>query len=440
LTAEPRSDQLLGKLTAAFGGQIGIFLFGFGSQVLLARALGPEGKGAFSLVVLVVVTVSMVVHGSLGAANAHFIGRYPAYRPAIVGNSFVWALGFGGLVLLLFLTVADRVLPEIFPNIDPSLVKKTVPVLPLLMLLEYSSLIVMGQNRIVRYSSIVTSREFLFLFGLAVSTAFGVLTPRGALVLWMTAAGLMALFSAWSAWSGGDYKLKLDAKVWAATARYSAQAHIANLSGFLKMRADMLIMGYYLTVAEIGYYSVAFAILQGLWYLPTSVAQVLIPHISWRGDGVGDAVTPRLCRITFFLNLVIGLLIGLFGKIGIKLVFGADFLPAYPALLIILPGAVLFSLAKLLSGYLGGKGLPKYSMVISVIVLTLNVAVNLVLIPAWRIRGAALTASITHSIAGAMFLWAFKRESGVSLRESLVIRADDFRLLRVALFKTRTVK
>ena len=433
MTILPRFGQLPGKLVAAFGGQIGVFLFGFAAQIVLARSLGPEGKGFFTLVITVVNIFFTFIHGSLGSANSHFTGRQPRWAAAIFGNSVTIALVVGGSVVLLFLNFAGGILPQILPKVDLSLVKATIIVLPFLLLLDYSGMIVMGQDRIARFSLILTSREFLFVTTSLLLLILSGLHVQDALQAWVSVAVFISLFACWSAWAGGGFKFQVKPLVWASMAKFSVQAHVANLTTFLKMRADMLIMAYFMSVTDVGYYSIAIAIVAALWYLPASVAQVLIPHISHRDNSAGDILTPRLCRITVFVNIIVGFLIGRFGWIAIKVIFGEQFLPAFPALLILLPGAVLFSLAKLLSGDLGGRGLPRYAMVISTIVMFINIGVNLVLIPLWGIKGAALTASFTHALAGLMFLWAFSHESGVAFKDALIIKRDDFQLLHDAI-------
>ncbi|MDP8238979.1 MAG: polysaccharide biosynthesis C-terminal domain-containing protein [Candidatus Hatepunaea meridiana] len=429
------SGKLYGKLIAAFSGQIGVFIFGFAIQIILARTLGPEGKGVFSLVTLIVTVLYMFVHGSLGAADAHFSGRFPKWGPAIFGNNVTIALLTGGAIVLFFLTFSERFMPAIQPNVDLSLTNATVIVLPFLILFEYSISTILGQDRIGRYSLILSTKELLFLVSLFILLLSGFLSVQTALLAWVVVAILIALYAAWSAWSGVGFKFKIDLKVLLPMAKYSLQGHIANLSSFLKMNSDKLIMAYFLDVEEVGYYSVAVAIVSVLYHLPSSVSQVLVPFISWRDNHAGDILTPQLCRITFFLTIIIGLMIGVFGWIGIMLFFSSKFIPAYPALIILLPGAVILSLAKLLAGDLSGRGKPQYAMVISVIVVIINIGANLILIPLWQMKGAAVTASFTHAMTGLMFLWAFKRESGVAYVEALLIKGSDFRQIYQALIK-----
>ncbi len=435
-TPKPEEGSISGKLASAFGGQIGVFLFGFLAQAILAQSLGAEGKGAFSLVILIVVLIHQFVHGSFSGANSHFTGRYPHSGPGIVGNSLFIAILSGSIVTLLFRHNAGWILSRAYPEVDVSLVKVTLLSLTALLLLEYSIGIVRGQDRIARFSFTLALREFLFVAGLSVLLLFDLLSVASALTLWVAIATVVALFAFWSAFSGMQFRLKLDYPLFASMAKYAVQAHSANLSSFLRMRLDMFILALYLDMKTIGYYSITFAIIQFLTYLPRSVSQVLGPHISWRQDSAGDRVTPILCRVTFFISFICGLGLIALGYPMIMIVFGSEFLPAYLPLVFMVPGAVVHTLATSLAGDLAGRGKPQYAMKISVVMLILNVAMNFTLIPPFGMIGAALSASVTQAIAGLLFLWAFRKESKVSLLKTVIIQREDVKML-VRLIKTK---
>lgn len=428
-TPKPEEGSLISKLASAFGGQIGAFLFGFLAQMILAQNLGAAGKGAFSLVILIVVLIHQFIHGSFESANSHFTGRFPESGPSIVGNSLLLALVTGLTVTVLFRNNAEWILARTYPDVDLSLVKLTLLTLTPLLLLEYSSGIVRGQDRIGRSSFILAVRELLFVAGLAILLLVEQLTVGTALALWVTTAVVVALFAFWSAWSGMRFQINLNFPLYVRMWKYAVQGHTANLTGFLRMRLDMFILALYLDMESIGYYSITFAIIQLLAYLPRAVSQVLVPHISWRQDSAGDRITPILCRTTFFVSFLCGLGMIALGYPVIVFVFGIEFAPAYMPLVVMVPGAVVHTLATSLAGDLAGRGKPQYAMKISAVMLVMNVAVNFALIPTLGMIGAAIAASVTQAVAGLLFLLAFRKESGVPLLTTLIVQRDDVVML-----------
>jgi len=435
----PNKGSITKKLTASFSGQIGIFLFGFISQVILANGLGVDGKGTFSLVLLIVTLIFQFSHGSLSSANAHYTGRFPKNAAGIIGNSFIIAIVMGGILTWIVIGQSERILPKLYPQVDTQLVRLAIISLTALFLLEYCNSIVRGQNRIARFSFTLAARELLFVIIIMILFATDTFTVKNSLMGWLVIIIVISLYAFWSAWSGMKFQMKPDYKLWKSMASFSAKAHTANLSSFLRMRLDMFILAYFLDVKTVGYYSVSFAIVQFLSFLPKSVGQVLGPHISWRKDSAGDALTPVLCRISLFLSVLSGFLLIVAGYFGIKLVFGVEFLPSYLPLIIMIPGAVVYTLATSLSGDLGGRGKPQYAMYISLVMLVLNVGINLALIPTLGMVGAALSASITQAITGVLFLWAFLRESKVPVLSAILIRREDFSVILKAVRKSSGV-
>ncbi len=422
-------ESLLVKIAAALGGQVGVFVFGFITAIIVARALGPEGKGSFSLVILIANLIYNFCHGSLGSANSHFAGRFNRHISGIIGNSLFIVFFWGGLIAAVFIAFAEAAVGYFYPDVDLSLVKATAIAIPALILFEYSSGIVRGQDRIRQYSLLLVVKELSFLIALVFLLIIGKVSVGGVVYCWIFGVVISALVSAISACAGNKFNLSLDRQILKPMAKYSLQSHAANLASFLKTRIDWLLIPYFLDEISLGYYANSSAIILVLWFLPAAMAQILQPHIAWRENTSGDKLTPVLCRITTFLTCIAGLLMIVFGKIGVRIVFGAEFLPSYMPLVILIPGAILLGVSKLIAGDLGGRGLPHYAMKISIAVLFINIAANLLLIPTLGIAGAAIAATFSFSCNGLLFLFAFRKESGVGIFDTLIMKKTDVDLI-----------
>jgi O-antigen/teichoic acid export membrane protein len=422
-------ESLFVKLSASFGGQIGIFIFGTLTQIVVARALGPAGKGLFSLTLLTATTAVTLAHGSLSAPNSHFAGRYPADRPALVGNSFLLAFVWGAIVLAITYAIQQAFRGGIIPALTPALWSMVLASLIPLLLFEFSNGLVMGLDWMKRFSLVLCLKEALLSVAVFVLWRMEILSTESAVLCWVLTCVVTALMQAGSAWWRLGKKITLSMSLLRRVATFTLQAHVANVFSFLKQRSDMFLIAYFLTMTQVGYYSVAMAMIFTLWYLPASIAQVLTPHISWRDNQAGNLLTPRLARFGFAVSVVGAVILGSTGWLLIRCMFGKAFLPAYPALLLLLPGGVVYTLAKMLAGDLIGRGLPKYAMVISMAAFAINIVVNLLLIPHYGILGAAIASSVAHGFTGIMFLIAFLRVSKVPLHQVLILQGEDLRLL-----------
>jgi O-antigen/teichoic acid export membrane protein len=426
LVTEP-SESLPVKLMSTFGAQIGLFVFGTAIQIVLARALGPAGKGLYSLTLLTAMTLVTIAHGSLSSANSHFAGRYPEDRPALVGNSFFLAVVWGAVVVAITYIVVFLIKPGFLPDLSRRFWLVALAAIFPLLLFEFSNGLVMGLDWMKRFSFVQVLKEAMVFVAAVVLWITGVLTVENALIVWLGSHVFVAVLQAGSAWWRVGWKLALSFKLLKRVASFIFQAHVANVFSFLKLRVDMFLIAYFLTMKEVGYYSIAMAMLAALWYLPAAISQVLIPHISKRDSQAGNQLTPRLARMGFAVSLIGGILMAILAYPLIKTLFGDAFMPAIPALLFLLPGGVIFTFAKMLAGDLIGRGLPKYAMIISVIAFATNVIVNLLLIPKFGIIGAAIASSITNTLTGLMFLAAFLRESHVSVWDTIIIKRSDMR-------------
>ena len=139
-----------------------------------------------------------------------------------------------------------------------------------------------------------------------------------------------------------------------------------------------------------------------------------------------------LTRTTLAVALVTAIPAFIFGPRLVRFVYGAQFADAGVALRLILPGIVAYSVVAVLSRYITGRGRPGTGTLILVAGLALNIGANLVLIPAYGIRGAAAASSLSYVVTAALTLIVFHRLSDRGLRETLIIRTSDVRALVAA--------
>lgn len=422
-------ESLPMKLFSAFSGQLGVFILATTSTVVIARTLGPAGKGLFSLTVLLASVIVLIGHGSISLVNAHFSGRNPKYVPFLAGNSLFIAFAWGGLLTLLGFMFGDELQSRFLQSIPQKLFDMALLAIIPLLLLEYANGLVIGLDRIRWFNFTLVVKEGLILTGIFLLLKSEVTSVMSMVAVWILAGVLTAIIQNVFALIKIRWKFTISPNIFLRTTNYSTPWHIANVTSFLKDKFDLFVIAFFLQPSEVGYYSIAMAMIMALWYLPSAIAQVLLPHISWRSDEAGNKLTPRLCRVGFAISIVCAVAMAIFGSLVIRLLAGPEYLPAYPALLLLLPGGVIYTLAKMLAGDLAGRGLPRYAMIISSVALVINVVLNLLFIPKFGISGAAIASSLSHALSGLLFLHFFLVVSGASLRETVLLTSDDLRTI-----------
>jgi len=171
--------------------------------------------------------------------------------------------------------------------------------------------------------------------------------------------------------------------------------------------------------------------------LPGAIATVLFPRVSSLQDKDANNLTPRVARHTFFIVLIISLILAVLTKPLIKILFGIAFLPSVTPLLILLPGIVALGGAKTLTADLAGRGKPQFGTYSAFISLAVNIPLNLWLIPKWGIAGAAFASTIAYIIATLVIIISFAKISGNSWKDILLIKKQDFQDYKNIIFKIR---
>jgi O-antigen/teichoic acid export membrane protein len=97
----------------------------------------------------------------------------------------------------------------------------------------------------------------------------------------------------------------------------------------------------------------------------------------------------------------------------VPLLFGPEFTPAVQALWYLLPGVLVFSIAKIIGNDFAGRGYVVTNGIVSASALALNIILNLVLVPRLGLVGASISSSISYTAATVLLVGLFAREAKV---------------------------
>jgi O-antigen/teichoic acid export membrane protein len=215
----------------------------------------------------------------------------------------------------------------------------------------------------------------------------------------------------------------------AATA-FALPCYIANSAQFLNYKLDIFIVSFFAGSASVGRYTLAVSLAQLLWLMSNSVASVLLPKVAASTDIAHNIRhTSRVTRLSLWASAICALALGLLATQAIPALYGEAFRPSINALLCILPGVVIFSIANVLAAYIAGIGKPHLNLVASCLSLIVTIVLDLTLIPRLNIVGASIASTASYGLASLLILAFFIRETGAPLREILLPTLDDFRLL-----------
>ncbi|MCB0046996.1 MAG: polysaccharide biosynthesis C-terminal domain-containing protein [Caldilineaceae bacterium] len=415
------------------GARVIMLVLVMATSIIISRVLGPAHKGSYSLLLLIINTLLLLLVFGVGSANVYLGARNADKLPALAGNSLAAALALGALgILITWLALRVPAVAVYLQGngIRPGWLMALVFVLPLLLLANFFQEIVRASGRIVSYNLISVISAATALAGAVLFIWIGQWGLIGALAAWLLSRLVMTAAAVLLALKTLHGRLRLDRSVWRETLRFGLQLHPGNIAQFLNYRLDVLLIGYFLAPLQVGLYVTATNLTEIIWEIPHSIRTVLLHRVAAQGDDhAHDAVTAQVTRITMTLVGAICLAACLLSAPAIRLLYGVDYLPAAPALILLMPGVWALSLGKLLAIHLAGTGRPKIGTIAALVSLAATLILDLLLIPRFGIRGAAAASAVAYIISTLVTLRVYLRVTGQSVREvTLMNRADRLRL------------
>jgi stage V sporulation protein B len=203
-----------------------------------------------------------------------------------------------------------------------------------------------------------------------------------------------------------------------------------NLAQFLNYRLDVFLVAFFLTPVEVGFYVTATTLAEKLWEIPHAIRTVLLYQVAARDAKVANFTTARVSRVLVVLIGSICLLVALVSYPLIFLLYGADYLPAAPALILLMPGIWALGIGKLLVTHLAGLGQPEVGTLGAIISLSLTFILDFLLIPRLGILGASIASSAAYSLSALVISVLFLRITGLHLQDIILLRREDVLILR----------
>ncbi|QCI12598.1 polysaccharide biosynthesis protein [Pseudomonas putida] len=423
-------DNYLRHLLLSMGTKLAMIALRLLRNVLLARILGPSERGLFALLSTLPDLISAATSGGLNSA----VG-YQAAKQRDMGLLLTQVLVYGCLLAAVLTLACVWLVREFGADLEVTvqlgllawLLLLAVPMTVLksgLLTLHNASGGVGAFNALRLSESLAPLLLFLGLFWMWRDQAL-----EAALISWLVGIGLVLVLGLW--WLRRQHRLglKWDRSGQRELLSYSAKSHPDLLFQQLILRSDYLFIGAMLGSSALGHYAMASAAAELLLIVPEAVTTPLMKRLLQQDEGM-DKLTPLALRLTATVMLGACLGMALIGEWLIVTLFGAAYQPAYPALLALLPGLLGLCYASILRLDLLGKNRPGTVSLLMGAGAALNLLLNVLMIPAWGIVGAALASSIAYLVVTVAMLVLYCRLSGVSLGQTLIMLPSDFTPLR----------
>src|SRR5688572_28335348 len=432
LDETPVIGSFVSGVVLTFGTRLLMMVGVFGSGVIIARWLGDEGFGTYAVLSVMVALAVQIGSAGLPSANTFFLARDRTTLGPIFANALVFGLVVGSMLAVGVLGL-NWIRPSVFGKVTTQLVAVAAVSIPFQLLILLGLNVLLAIDRI-RQLNLFDALLPVWVFANAVVVLIILRERLFTLVSANTVAAIILslLLTFYIGREVSKFKQSrkagVDLQLLNAMLGYGVKFYISIMAGAIIFRADVLIVNRFRGPAEAGVYAVASQFSFLLLMLPGVIATLLFPRVASSPDKTGEFAV-RLTRHTTMIMLIL-----CSGAVAISfvlpLIYGAPFADATVQLLLLLPGIFFMGLESVLVQHFTGTGLPRAIPVFWLITLVFNIGLNLVVVPTFGGRGAAVTSSLTYALIFTLVAVYFCRKTQRGLGEIFLWRSDDLRALR----------
>jgi len=181
-------------------------------------------------------------------------------------------------------------------------------------------------------------------------------------------------------------------------------AFLGSILGWI----DSFMIGYFENIENVGFYNSALPIAALLTVVTSMFSAIFLPVITknYARQKYKEIriISKQISKWYLFIVFPLFLLLIIFPGTAINFLFGQDFLPAETSLIILSFGFLFFGLSFASIKMLEMLKKTKYNLINLIIVAIIDVILNIILIPIYGISGAALATSISYLVYSGLYI------------------------------------
>jgi O-antigen/teichoic acid export membrane protein len=407
--AEAAERGLRGDVLLMLGSKLCVLFLGATTTVIVARSLGPAGRGSLASVYALMTLLAQLGTFGIASANPYFVAREPHIRASIAANS-LWLAGIVGPLMALVGILLKVLAPNALGDVGWSELAVGMLAVPIMLSSLFLQSILLAEGRTVLYNGVevcAAALTVLLLLTVLPLAGGGVLLALSLMVV----PQLLALFVFMAAMRHHGRLLRpLDRPLVGRMVGYGARAYVVTLLSYMLIRIDLLLVNGIQGARAAGQYSIAVALADALYLLPVSVSVNMFARVA-RGSADRELSLSvfQLVAVGYLLVCVIAAPLV---DPAITLLFGTAYHPAISLFLWLLPGVYCLGLLTVIAYHFAANGMPRELVMIWVPGLAVNLAIDIVLLPDHGTYVASISSTLAYAIVLMLHLRRFARELG----------------------------
>lgn len=365
-----------------------------GVSIITARALGPEDRGLYFIVISYAQIAAQIGNMGLHSSNTYLVSARPELVRGILTNSLIVSLVLGPIVASMFVWWPWA---NAAPDARGSILIAVIAA-PLLILFLLVSNIAVAIGRVSLYNVLTLLAGILALSSSVVAALLEADVTQFLLAA-AAATGLASIVGVVTLLPNCGWSLRPSLKLFLTGLSYSGRAYVATLAGFVMNRVGILILETEVDMSVVGHFSIAQQITEALVLLPSTVGLLLKPSLLRIATRAERAAETR--RIALKLTAAMAILLLLLAAVTpffLPLFFGADYQAAVPYALSFLPSVLMLSLVIPVSQFLSAEGFPRGQVAVWILATVLHAIMVKALIPHFGVMAIPLSFTLNTAL------------------------------------------
>lgn len=211
---------------------------------------------------------------------------------------------------------------------------------------------------------------------------------------------------------------------------FGLQSILGTTAETINGRLDQLIMAAFLAPEHLGLYAIGVSWSMVLSPVVSAIASVTFPKVAGlNGKDETGRWFMQICRITILLVSVLGLVTLIVTPVGIRVLFGREFVHAISCAMVLVVASTIWHLNLVLRNGLRGLGLPLASAWANGAGTGAGALLLWLLLPRFHIMGAALASLLAYTVTLIVLSWQACQHLGQPARHLLLPESQDLAML-----------
>jgi O-antigen/teichoic acid export membrane protein len=389
--------------------------------ILIARLLGPGGKGIYTYAVTALGLVVTLASGQSAAIAWQLAkGKQP---PRVVYGALLRTVGIFAVAISPVLIAIALALPA------QRVLLASALALPFVLYMALSNGFFLAASD-VRSSNLqaVTSSLVLLVAVLAAVLRHGSLTAI--LTAWVISYAIAAAISALRMRSYLRPSPERESMHYPFRTQlfFGLKTTLNTLVEELNLRSGIFLILAMLGARALGVYSLGIGVGGLLWQLSRPVATAAFGRIGSSKESDAAELTARCMRHSLAFVMAASVVAFIVGPQLLVLVYGTQFAGAGVVLRLLLPGIVAYCVMPLLATfYTQQLGRPSIPLALSAISTVVCVAVMALFLPRYGIDAGAVATSASYIVAVGIAALLFVRRTGIAPTKLFILNREDVR-------------